>query len=123
MDEDAPIGDAGLEMGGAAGLEIDRLDFALGAPPHTLLLASARGFSDSYQHVVEEVSASDSLQGGTVSPYVRADMVYFEGPKAGAVFSTGSITWCGCLSHNTYDNPVSRITGNVLRRFSSQPRL
>jgi N,N-dimethylformamidase len=48
---------------------------------------------------------------------VRADMVYFEGPNGGAVFSTGSISWCGSLSHNGYDNNVSRITENVLRNF------
>ena len=65
---EGPIGDTGLVMGGAAGLEVDRLDHALGTPPHALLLATARGFSDSYQHVVEEVASSDSRQGGTVSP-------------------------------------------------------
>jgi N,N-dimethylformamidase len=48
---------------------------------------------------------------------VRADMVYFETNNGGAVFSTGSITWCGSLSHNSYDNNVSRITENVLRHF------
>jgi N,N-dimethylformamidase len=33
------------------------------------------------------------------------------------VFSTGSIAWCESLSHNGYDNNVSRITANVLRHF------
>jgi N,N-dimethylformamidase len=33
------------------------------------------------------------------------------------VFSTGSISWCGALSHNEYDNTVSRVTANVLTRF------
>ena len=117
---DGPIGDAGLMMDGAAGLELDRLDFALGTPPHALLLAVATGFSDSYQHVVEEVESSDSKQGGTVSPYVRADMVFFELPDGGAVFSASSISWCGSLSHNDYDNSVSRITENVLRRFAAE---
>jgi N,N-dimethylformamidase len=116
---DGPIGDAGLVLDGAAGLEVDRLDHALGTPPHALLLASATGFSDSYQHVVEEVEASDSKQGGTVSPFVRGDMVFFELPHGGAVFSASSIAWCGSLSHNGYDNPVSRITENVLRRFAA----
>ena len=27
------------------------------------------------------------------------------------------MTWCGSLSHNDYDNNVSRITENVLRTF------
>jgi N,N-dimethylformamidase len=113
--DDEPIGASGLVMGGAAGLEVDRLDHRLGTPPHTLLLASARGFSDSYQHVIEEVDSSDSRQGGTVSPQVRADMVFYETGHGGAVFSTGSIAWCGSLST---DNPVSQITENVLRRFN-----
>ena len=112
------IGEHGLTMDGAVGLEFDRLDHALGTPPHALLLASARGFSDSYQHVVEEVASSDSRQGGTVSPFVRADMVFFELPAGGAVFSASSIAWCGSLSYNGYDNAVSRITENVLRRFA-----
>jgi N,N-dimethylformamidase len=116
---DGPIGDAGLMMDGAAGLEVDRLDHALGTPPHALLLAFATGFSDSYQHVVEEVESSDSKQGGTVSPFVRGDMVFFELPNGGAVFSASSISWCGSLSHNTYDNSVSQITENVLRRFAA----
>ena len=116
---EGPIGDAGLMMDGAAGLEVDRLDHALGTPPHALLLATARGFSDSYQHVVEEVASSDSRQGGTVSPFVRGDMAFFELPNGGAVFSASSISWCGSLSHNGYDNAVSQITENVLRRFAA----
>ena len=48
---------------------------------------------------------------------VRADMVYFETRNGGAVFSVGSISWCGSLSHNGYQNNVSLITENVLRNF------
>ena len=44
--DDALIGDAGLVLDGAAGLEIDRADVALGTPSHALVVASARGFSD-----------------------------------------------------------------------------
>jgi N,N-dimethylformamidase len=117
---DEAIGDAGLVMGGAAGLEIDRADPALGTPPHAAVLATAAGFSDSYTRTIEEVTAADGKQGGTSSPEVRGDVVYFEGPYGGAVFAAGSITWCGGLSHNGYDNPVSRITGNVLRVFSAE---
>ena len=51
---------------------------------------------------------------------VRADMTFFEHPGGGAVFSVGSISWTGSLSHNQYENNVSRITENVLRRFLDQ---
>jgi N,N-dimethylformamidase len=116
---DELIGDTGLVMGGAAGFELDRADPALGTPPHALVLATATGFSDSYQHVVEEVGLANSLQGGTVEPRVRADMVFFETPNGGAVFSVGSIAYCGSLSAGKYAGSVSRVTGNVLRRFLS----
>ena len=105
---------------GAAGFEIDRADFSLGTPAHALVLATAREFSDSYQHVAEEILESDSRQGGPINPKVRSDMVYLRYPNAGAVFSVGSISWCGCLSYHDYDNPVSRITDNVLRKFVTE---
>jgi len=44
-------------------------------------------------------------------------MVYFEVPGGGAVFSSGSITFCGALPVNGFDNNVSRILENVFRRF------
>jgi N,N-dimethylformamidase len=112
-----PIGDAGLVLNGAAGFEIDRTDTNLGTPPHAVVVARATGYTDGYQAVSEDITVSDSLQGGTVNSNVRADMVYYEGPNAGAVFSTGAISWCGSLSWNGYENNVSRITGNVLERF------
>lgn len=120
---DAPIGDSGLVMGGAAGLEVDRVDYELGSPPHTLVLASARGYSSSYQRVVEEVPFTDDKQGGPDSPFVRADMAFFETPNDGAVFSTGSITWCGSLSASSYDNAASRIMRNVLNAFMADGAL
>ena len=122
---DEVIGDfPSLALGeGAAGQEIDRVDYALGSPPHTLILAQSFGHSDAYQHVVEEVNTSDSRQGGTVNKLVHADLAYLEYPHGGAVFSTGSIAWCASLSYNNYANNVSRITENVVRRFASEAPL
>ena len=123
--EDELIGDIPslVREHGAAGFELDRLDYDLGTPPHALLLASSFGHPDTYHHVIEEEKASGLLTGGTVNPFVRADLVYFEGPKGGAVFSVGSISWCGSLSYNSYDNNVSRVTDNVLTRFASDEPL
>ncbi len=103
---------------GAAGFEIDRVDHSLGSPHRTIILATATGFSDSYQHVSEETLMSTSLEGGTVNELVRADMVLVEYPHGGAVFTPASITWCATLSYNSYRNNVSRITRNVLDRFT-----
>jgi N,N-dimethylformamidase len=112
------IGAEGLVLGAAGGFEFDRVDASLGTPVNATVLAVATGFSDEYQHVIEEVTSSATVETGTVSPLVRADMVHFERKNGGAVFATGSIAFSGALSHNDYDNNASRITENVLRRFS-----
>ena len=49
---------------------------------------------------------------------VRADMIFFETPSGGAVFSVGSISYTGSLSHNGYENEIERLTRNVLNRFN-----
>src|SRR5262249_18509946 len=122
---DEIIGDfPALALGeGAAGQEVDRVDYVLGSPAHTLLLAQSFGHSDAYQQVVEELNTADSRQGGTVNPLVHADLAYLEYPRGGAVFSTGSIAWCASLSYDNYTNSVSRITENVLRRFAADAPL
>jgi N,N-dimethylformamidase len=116
---DEIIGDFGLVLGGAAGDELDRIDFDLGTPPHTLVLASSRGHNQSITPVLEDVPEISASIFAANNPNVRADMVFFETPNGGAVFSVGSICWFGSLSHNHYNNNVSRITENVVRRFMS----
>jgi hypothetical protein len=75
--------------GGASGHETDKRSKS--SPPETRLLA--RGLNPN---------------GG------GAEMVLHATPKGGAVFSAGSICWCASL---LVDEGVSRVTGNVLRRF------
>jgi N,N-dimethylformamidase len=87
------------------------------------LVASSEGHSDDYPHVVEEILFNFPGLGGTQDPQVRADIVCFTTPRGGAVFSVGSIAWCGSLAHAGYDNDVSRITANVLRRFTADAPL
>ncbi len=112
------IGDFGLIGGGAAGLELDRADPALGTPPHALVLATSQGaHTDVYLVVCEEILVTIPGLGGTENELVRADMVFYETPHGGGVWSSGSIAWAGSLSHNDYDNNVSRLTQNVLNRF------
>lgn len=115
--DDEIIGDFGLIGGGAAGLELDRADPALGTPPNALVLASSEGHSPVYMVVCEEILINAPGMCGGEHPLVRADMVFYETPAGGGVFSTSSIAWAGSLSHDNYDNNVSRITANVLRRF------
>jgi N,N-dimethylformamidase len=116
--DDEEIGEFGLVMNGAAGDELDRADADLGTPTHALLLATSAGMhSDYYLVCHEDLLVTQAAIHGSDNPNLRADMVYFETPNDGAVFSTSSINWMGSLSHNGYDNNVSRITENVLREF------
>jgi N,N-dimethylformamidase len=121
--DDELIGDFGLCGDGAAGLELDWYEPGLGSPAHAYLLASSEGHTNVMLEVRENFGTTMPAHGGDEQPNVRADLVYFTTPNNGGVFSTGSIAWCGSLSHNEYDNNVSRITENVLRRFSSDDPL
>ena len=114
----AVIGDFGLSGGGAAGFELDRADPALGTPAGAIVVASSEGHGPSFIVVPEELlSHLATVTGEKPARLLRADMTYAELPGGGAVFAVGSITFCGSLSHNRYDNNVSRILRNVLDRF------
>ena len=109
-----PIGDFGSIGGGAAGEEIDRWDTRDGTPIHALVLARANNFGADMLRTKEDFL---STMPAFDDPNVRADMVFFECPQGGGVFTTGSIAWISSLAHNGYDNNVAQITANVLRRF------
>ena len=116
---DERLGDFGLVGGGAAGAEVDTVDTTLGSPPHTLLVATSAGLhTDAYLLVNELVGANSAGLSGTQHPRVRADIAYHETPNGGAVFAASSIAYCGSLSHNGYDNNISRLTQNVLNHFA-----
>lgn len=113
------IGNFGLVNEGAAGLELDRVDYSLGTPPNTLLLASSYGHSASTMLVPEDQYFAYPGITGRDNPLVRADIAYATTRQGGAVFSASSMAWCGSLSHAGYANNVSRMTENVLRRFAA----
>jgi N,N-dimethylformamidase len=115
--DDELIGDFGLIGGGAAGLELDRAGGELGTPPNAYILASSEQHTNAYYLVPEEFLETGPALSADENPNARADLVFFETANAGAVFAVGSIAWAGSLSSNDYDNNVSRITENVLRRF------
>jgi N,N-dimethylformamidase len=117
--DEEPIGEDGLVMGGAAGDELDSAEAEFGSPEETLVLASSRDHSDAYWLVVEDVLYNQPDLSGTTNPRVHADITLLPKRNGGAVFSVGSISWSGSLSHNDYDNPVARLSENVLRVFAS----
>jgi N,N-dimethylformamidase len=114
VESDDVIGDYGVGRG-AAGQEIDRYDDKLGSPSHAVILATASDHSEEMLRTKEELLATRPV---VKDPKIRADMVFFETPAGGAVFSVGSIAWFGALSHHGWDNDICRITTNVLNRFA-----
>ena len=118
--DDDIIGDHGLSGGGAAGFELDRADNDLGTPDGTVILARSENSPASHYTVPEEVLAGTlTISGEAIKELVRAEIVYFERDGGGAVFSVGSITFCGSLWRNGFEGPVSRLLANVMRRFSA----
>ena len=110
---DEKIGNFGKAGGGAASEEIDMADLKDGTPPHALILATA---SDMVWPMVSEDGLTEPKYRINFNPH--ADIVFFETPNGGAVFSVGSMGWRASLSHNGFSNNVARISRNVLQRFT-----
>ena len=114
------FGDHGLGGHGAAGFELDRADKRLGTPSHAVVAASSENHPPDAPWVLvpeEHLTHIVTWPGEPAEKLIRADLTFFETPKGGAVFSTGSITFCGSLPGNGFDNDVSRLLGNVFDRF------
>jgi hypothetical protein len=110
------IGEHGFE-GGASGDEIDRLDYELGSPSNTIVLATSLQHDDSFGLFNEDQMFPMVNTLGSSCGLVRSDLVYYETAGGGAVFAVGSINWFSSLAWDGYENSVARITGNVLKEF------
>ena len=118
--EDEVFGDHGLGGHGAAGFELDRADKRLGTPPHAVVVASSENHPPDAPWVLvpeEHLTHTVTWPGEPAETLIRADLTFFETPRGGAVFSTGSITFCGSLPSDGFDNDVSRLLANVFDRF------
>jgi N,N-dimethylformamidase len=109
------IGDFGI-FGTAVGQEIDKTSATLGTPSHAIVVARSENHKPTMVYVIEEM---DPVNPNLLDYHSKthAEVVFFETPQGGAVFSIGSMAWCGSLSHNNYDNSVSKITENAVKRF------
>jgi len=105
--------------GGPMGEEVDRVDYSLGTPASALVLGKSQPFGEQYMQVVEEINTSSLFEGGDQDPLVRGDVTLVYYPNGGAVFSAASMVWSGSFFHNDYDNDMTRISENVLDRFTS----
>lgn len=115
------VGGEGFSGHGAAGFELDRVDVRLGSPANAVVIATSENHPPEAPWVLvpeEQLTHITTLPGESHQALIRADMTYFDLPGGGEVFSVGSITFCGSLPVNGFDNDISRILDNVIRRFS-----
>lgn len=111
------VGDFGFSGNGASGFELDHMDKHLGTPGNAVLLARSVTRDGQFMLVPEEMLTHlTNLSGGPAEDIMHADMIHFTVPGGGSVFSTGSITFCGSLPWNNFDNNVSRLLENVMSR-------
>jgi N,N-dimethylformamidase len=112
-----PLGDFGLSGGGAAGFEIDQTATDLGTPAYVTVVAYSDNHDASFVTVPEELLLNRMVGKTRVHSGIRAHMICGFGPHGGGLFAAGSICFLGSLYHNGYDNDISRIVENCLRRF------
>jgi N,N-dimethylformamidase len=103
------IGAYGLNLGSAVGYETDAIRHQLTEGEDRTVTLLARSTHPDFDPP-KWVAATPS-----------ADMCMVEAGGGGAVFTTGSVTWSGSLSHDDYSSDISAITLNVLRRFLDTP--
>ena len=111
----AAFGDRGFMGGGAAGFELDSFDTGYGSPAHGLVVAKGVVIHDDYGPVNEDMLIHRHPRAR--EDWSCADMVFFETPAGGAVFSVGSMTYVGSLLVDGGENTLARLTANVLHRF------
>ena len=114
------LGDFGFSGHGAAGFELDRRDEKLDEGQDITVLAQSFDEDNRFILVPEEVLTHlTNLSGGPEADVKRADMVYFKTASGGQVFAVGSITFCGSLPWNDFNNNISTLLKNVIHRFMS----
>ena len=106
----------------AAGFELDSTEAADGSSPRPtsrdFLARSGEPQCSLWTGARCPAIAYGNAARKTPDTLIRSEIVYYETGYGGAVFSVGSITFCGALSHNDYQNDVSTLLRNVLVRFS-----
>lgn len=115
------VGGEGFSGRGAAGFELDRVDKRLGSPENAIVVARSENHPPEAPWMLvpeEQLTHITTIPGQTHKALIRADMTWFDCPGGGEVFAVGSITFCGSLPVDHFNNDISRILDNVLRRFS-----
>ena len=121
--KDNKLGDFGFSGNGAAGFELDHIDSHLTSIKDITLLAQSKASKDPGENFIlvpeSRLTHLSNIKHLPEDEILQADMVYFEVPGGGSVFSTGSITFCGSLPWNNYSNNISKLLENIIKKSIS----
>ena len=122
--KDDQIGNFGFSGNGAAGFELDHIDSHLTSIKNITLLAQSKASKSPKENFIlvpeSRLTHLSNIKHVPEEEILQADMVYFEVPGGGSVFSTGSITFCGSLPWNNFDNNISKLLENVIKKSISK---
>ena len=107
------FGVGGLNIGGAAGDELDATHPAH-SRPGSVVIATSTGHSDYYHPSCEWIPEHVHGLSGRSNPAIRSEIVITTDGGQLRTFAVGSIAWASCLSHNGYDNGVATLTRNAV---------
>ena len=118
------LGDFGFSGNGAAGFELDHIDSHLTSIKDITLLAQSKASKNPEENFIlvpeSQLTHLSNIKHLPEEEILQADMVYFEVPGGGSVFSTGSITFCGSLPWNNFENNISKLLENVVKKSISK---
>jgi N,N-dimethylformamidase len=114
------FGTGGLNIGGAAGDELDATHPAH-TRPGSIVIAASTGHSDYYHPSCEWIAEHVDGLSGRLNPAVRSEIVITADDDRVRTFAVGSIAWASCLSHNGYHNGVAMLTRNALAVLLGTP--
>jgi len=122
--KESKIGDFGYSGNGAAGFELDHIDSHLTSIKDITLLAQSKASKNPEENFIlvpeSKLTHLSNIKHLPDDEILHADMVYFKVPGGGSVFSTGSITFCGSLPWNNFNNNVSKLLENIIKKSISR---
>ncbi|WP_032936368.1 N,N-dimethylformamidase beta subunit family domain-containing protein [Mesorhizobium sp. WSM3626] len=114
---DEVLGDFGFSGGGAAGFEFDIVDLSLGTPPEAVVVAKSEKVTSGWHLAPERVNwGAEVNMPDWQASQIRADLCLVPKPGGNFVFSASSILFCGSLPVNDFNNNISKLLENVVRR-------
>jgi N,N-dimethylformamidase len=90
----------------------------VGTPPNALILPRSEAHQSHFGAVLKELLSLAAVTGERPKDVIRAEIPTSR--LSQAVWFSGSIRFCGSLSHNNHNKNVPWTPENVLQRFAAR---